>query len=265
MQTRADPLRNWVDLELRKTTYRSENIMDIELSFNASGWLYVFQMGVIHYLQENIDLSNVKLVGTSAGAAAAAAICCDFPANNAAEEMCQQEVVARRDFKSMVPLMKEGLDRLTPFDAAEKCNDRLGIVCTEWVSVFPPAFKTVEISSFSSRRDVVEALSATAHVPILGGYGPHIYRSRWLYDGLFTDTHPRSQAADVFKISWTPDCSCGCTAGSNPRLICPGVLMPLRWCMLPPDDRTLRLIFYHGYTQVNIIDVVSDHSHMIIL
>lgn len=97
----------------------------------------------------------------------------------------------------------------------------------------------------------MQLLSATAHVPALGGYLPHCYKGRWLYDGLFTDTHPLSANKDAFKISWTPECDCGCTsnASQNPRLFAPHVRMPVRWCMLPPDAPTLRLIFYHGYTR----------------
>lgn len=81
------------------------------MTFNASGWLYVFQIGVVQALQEHTELGGVNLHGTSAGAAAAAAIALDFSAQMAAEEMCQQEIFARKDFASMVPLMKEGLER----------------------------------------------------------------------------------------------------------------------------------------------------------
>ena len=229
-------------------------------SFNASGWLYVFQIGVVAMLQEATDLGNVQVHGTSAGAAAAAAIALDFPGQLAAEEMCQQESRSRVDFKAMVPLMKEGLERLTPLDAAARVNGRLGIVCTELRSSCPLHFETIEFRQFSCREDVVELLSATAHVPVLGGYLPHTYKGRRLYDGLFTDTHPLSEDRTCFKVSWTPQCDCGCTkdAASNPRLFAPRVRMPLRWCVLPPDETTLRLIFWHGYCQARAVLKRSD-------
>ena len=99
---------------------------DAAISFNASGWMNVFQMGVVAALQEFTEmgpskelgspdrtdgLADVKVYGTSAGAVAAAAVALGFPAAFAAEEMCQQEVVSRGDFTSMVPLMKAGLER----------------------------------------------------------------------------------------------------------------------------------------------------------
>jgi len=82
------------------------------MSFNASGWLYVFQIGVVQALQEHAELGHVTaLHGTSAGAAAAAAAALEFPAHMVAEEFCQQEIAARRDFAEMVPLMKAGIER----------------------------------------------------------------------------------------------------------------------------------------------------------
>lgn len=224
-------------------------------SFNASGWLYVFQIGVVAMLQEVTELGDVQVHGTSAGAAAAAAMALEFPGQLAAEEMCQQESRSRLDFKAMVPLMKEGLERLTPLDAADRVNGRLGVVCTELRSFCPLRFETVEFRQYACRKDVVELLSATAHVPVLGGYSPHVYKGRRLYDGLFTDTHPLSDDKKCFKVSWTPQCDCGCTEDpqSNPRLFAPRVRMPLRWCVLPPDDATLRLIFWHGYCEARAV------------
>jgi hypothetical protein len=222
--------------------------MDVEFSLNSSGWLAVFQLGVVKLLQDTVDLSSARIVGTSAGAAAGAVICCNFPAEVAAEAMCQQEILSRCDFTKMVPLMKEGLERLAPEGAADACNGRLGIVCTE-VQVFPPKISTVEFKTYASRKDLVELLGATSHIPVLGGFAPHLYRGRWLYDGLFTLPHARVHDKDVFKISKMAWCECGCTNESHARLFCPAVHFPQRWSVFPPNDKVLRLIFYHGYTQ----------------
>jgi len=56
----------------------------------------------------------------------------------------------------------------------------------------------------------------------------------------------------VIRISWTPNCECGCTdeANNNSKyVIAPAVDMPLRWTILPQKQENLRLIFYHGYCQ----------------
>ena len=219
------------------------------LSFNASGWLYIFQIGVVSMLQEATYLDKARAYGTSAGASAAACVCLDFPAEFAGEEMCQQQCKSHEDFLKMVKLMKDGIERLTPLDAYEKVNERLSVICTEITSISNFVFNDVEFRNFNSRKELVDILSATAHIPILGGYEPFIYKGRWLYDGLFTNTHPLVNNKKCFKISWTPKCHCGCTKdmSNNPYIFAPDVNLPLRWCFIPPDDTTLRLIYWHGY------------------
>jgi len=217
-----------------------------EFSFNASGWMQVFQLGVVKGLQDSIELDDVNAVGTSAGAAAAAALITQFPADAAARKVYRAQVRSRNDVTCMVPVMKEAIHDMVPSDAAQKCDGRLGIVCTELRGF---RAKTIEFGRFDCRDDVVELLCATAHVPVLGGWFPYPFRSEWLYDGLFTETHPRAGNRDCFKVSWTPHCDCGCTTGDNLRVFCPQVQLPLWWCVFPPDESTLRLIFWHGYTQ----------------
>ena len=232
--------------------------MSVEFSLNSSGWLAVFQMGVVKLLQDTVDLSDARVVGTSAGAAAGAVLCCNVPAQIAAEAMCRREIHSRADVTKMIPLMKEGLESLSPQTAAESCNGRLGIMCTEWTQVFPPKIAAVEFKTFSSRQDLVDLLKATSHIPLLGGLFPHIYRGRWLYDGLFTSPHARMNDKEVFKISKMARCECGCTDDVSPRLFCPAVQIPNRWSVLPPDDKVLRLLFYHGYTQARHVLRRSD-------
>jgi hypothetical protein len=216
----------------------------IEFSLNASGWMNIFQLGVMSFLQEIANLDNATFVGTSAGAAVACAVCCKMDLVAVSEEVVQQVKHSKKDFILMVPLMMNCFERMIPMNVAESCDKRLGIVCTE---VDRCNIKTVEFSTYKNRQELIDLIHATCHVPILGGYLPRVYRNRWLYDGLFTETHPRSTDHDVFKISWTPTCDCGCCKEKKTRLFCPSVHFPLRWCFLPPSERTMRLIYYHGY------------------
>ena len=93
----------------------SDNIIPL-FSFNACGWLYIFQIGVVSMLQEATYLDKANAHGTSAGASAAACICLDFPGEFAGEEMCKQQFKSREDFLKMVNLMKDGIERLTPIN-----------------------------------------------------------------------------------------------------------------------------------------------------
>jgi hypothetical protein len=117
-------------------------------------------------------------------------------------------------------------------------------------------------------------LCATCHIPILSGYCPYNYSGDRLYDGLFTTPHAREhnynhaakeeskeenvvnnnskKSDNVIRISWTPNCECGCTDEANSDskyVIAPAVVMPLRWTILPQKQENLRLVFYHGYCQ----------------
>ena len=49
-----------------------------EISFSASGWLYIFQLGVLHYLQQHFDMKHVKVYGTSGGAIVGCSLCCNY-------------------------------------------------------------------------------------------------------------------------------------------------------------------------------------------
>ena len=137
-----------VNEELLPINIKKEDSITPSLSFNASGWLYVFQIGVVTMLQEATELGNTKLYGTSAGAAAAAAIALDFPGQIAAEEMCQQEEQVRGNFKHMVRIMKNSIEKLTPDNASQLVNGRLNVVCTELISLRSPKYKTTLFNKF---------------------------------------------------------------------------------------------------------------------
>tara|TARA_R110002072_G_scaffold118547_10_gene250314 strand:+ start:3659 stop:4765 length:1107 start_codon:yes stop_codon:yes gene_type:complete len=235
---------------IEENTEEQKNNSIPSLSFNASGWLYIFQLGVIDVIRERSDIQYFRAYGTSAGASAGAVLVLGLSSTLVAEEICKQELQTRSDFKKMVSLMKNGIERLTPIDAYKCLNNLLHINCTEFDYNSPFCFKNVQFNKFSTSNDVIELLSATAHIPILGGYKPYIYKGHILYDGLFTNSHPLNDNHTCFKISWTNKCSCCCTdVINNPRVFSPNVDFPTRWCFLPPDNKTLRLIYWHGYCE----------------
>lgn len=218
------------------------------MSFNASGWLCVFQLGVVLFFQDNVNLDNVEVYGTSAGAVAATTIIVNLPSELAGEEMCSKELQARKDFKLMVPLMKEAINRLTPSNSYKVVNKRLNIYCTEIISFFPFKIKNVNFCNFNNNRDLIDLLCATSHIPVIGGYFPYIFKGRRLYDGLFTETHPLKENKKCFKITSSSECYCGCTNNiDSSRVIAPKNKMPLWWSFIPPDNTTLRLIYWYGY------------------
>jgi hypothetical protein len=108
---------------------------EVEFSFNASGWLQVFQLGAVHFLQRHIELADDKTsaVGTSAGATTAAVLLLKLPATWAAETACSQETAISKDFKLMVPVMHEAVRTMTPENAINLIRSNstgFGIACT---------------------------------------------------------------------------------------------------------------------------------------
>jgi len=107
----------------------------VEFSFNACGWLQIFQLGAVHFFQRHLilEVAKTKAVGTSAGATTAAVLLLKIPATYAAETACSQEPKIRKDFKLMVPVMHEAVRTMTPENAVEIIRSNsidFGILCT---------------------------------------------------------------------------------------------------------------------------------------
>jgi hypothetical protein len=119
-------------------------------------------LGVIDVIRERSDIQYFRAHGTSAGASAGAVLVLRLSSTLVAEEICKQELQTRSDFKKMVSLMKNGIERLTPIDAYKSLNNLLHINFTVFDYNSPFYFKNVEFNKFSSTNDVIELLSATA-------------------------------------------------------------------------------------------------------
>ena len=92
------------------------------ISFSACGWMYMYHFGILQYITEHFDVSQVQTYGTSAGALAACALCCDYPATKIGEEIVEAKKAGQENFLEMVPLVHEATERLCPHDAHLKCR-----------------------------------------------------------------------------------------------------------------------------------------------
>jgi hypothetical protein len=215
-----------------------------EISFSASGWLYIFQLGVLHYLQNHYDMKDVKVYGTSAGAIVGCSLCCDYDNLRLAAEVIQAKQIQSRDFTKMIELAHAGCDRICPTDAHIKCNERLTIACTEIHNgVF---MKAVTYNTYRYRQDVVDILKATSFLPFLGGFTPYVYNKKWLIDGVFTIPHQNPDNRSCLMVSHRRNCSCGCFKDPS-RAIIPEFNIPKQFSIFPVSEEFLKLMFYHGY------------------
>ena len=212
------------------------------MSFHASGWMQVFQGGVAKYIQEKYQLDKCKMVGTSGGAIVACTLCCDIPMDLAFSEILGvRNINKHNNVFRMCEYTKQVIKKMLPINCIELMKNRLTIVCSKMENVnLVPMYA----SAFNSYDDVLNYLNATVHIPIFDGFFPQVTDAHNLYDGMLTDSH--SPILDpCLKVTWDSKCYCGCTQENN--TIFPEIEIPHYWCMYPPDERILELLYYHGY------------------
>ena len=212
------------------------------ISFHASGWMQIYQGGVAKYIQENYKLDTCKMVGTSGGALIACTLCCDIPMDLAFNEMIGvRKINKHNNVFQMCPHTKEVIKKMLPLNCIELIQDRLTIVCSKLDNTnVEPLYKR----TFGTYIDVMNYLNATVHIPIFDGIFPQTTDNELLYDGMLTDSH--SGILDpCLKVTWDSKCYCGCTLDGN--TIFPDIEIPLSWCVFPPDERILELLYFHGY------------------
>ena len=230
-------------------------------SFDSSGWMYVYHLGVAQYLQQHVlpllPPERVAFSGSSGGALVAAALCghVDIEALTRFVIDCQPEC----EFNPwrMLPCADEAIATFLPDEVGDTYNYRLRVLVTRvdfrfWKRRFwrgLPFFKPQAVSKWGGRAELGQTLRASCHIPLLGGVLPYsVVRGDGstlgaFYDGLFwpsilylwrvfdvTDT--------VLKVSgfgWPT---------ADIRLPLP---VPPHWLVLPPSQTTLWRLYAAGY------------------
>ena len=218
-----------------------------ELSFASSGWMQIFQCGVAKYIQENYEYEDCHMVGTSGGALIACALCCDISMDTIFGEMIKTRKIYNNNIFMMCDYTKINIKKMLPKTCIELINNRLTIVCSKFKDFsFTPMYK----NAFATYEDVVKYLYATIHIPIMDGCLPHEVDGQLLYDGLLTDSHPQI-SADCIHVNWDRTCN-------KKQNIIPEIAIPVHWCIFPPDERILHLLYCHGYYQAQIFFQKKD-------
>jgi hypothetical protein len=159
------------DETTRKIPFRGPPTTDthtlpIRLGWAGSGLFFWWQLGAVAFLRDRYDLTKIRQVGASGGALAAALAACDACPDrtmDVALELSERYGVWSRPLGLMGVwgrIVEEWLEELLPEDAHERCSGRVGVVYTVL-----PTCEQVVIDSFSSKRDLIDCLLASAHVP----------------------------------------------------------------------------------------------------
>lgn len=178
----------------------------MNLSFAGCGFLGIYHVGVAvcfkkyapHLLLENIS-------GASAGAIAACALLCDLPIGEITSDVLRVITEARsRTLGPFSPsfnvqaVLLEGLEKVLPEDAHIRVNGKLHISLTR---VYDG--KNVIVSHYTSKEDLLQALLASAFIPMFSGILPPRFHGVRYMDGGFSNNLP---TLDENTITVSPFC-----------------------------------------------------------
>ena len=238
------------------------SISRLTFSFDSSGWLYVYHLGVAHYLQRHVlphlEAERVAFSGSSGGALVAAALAGGIDIEQLAHHVIGCHGRCRFNPFRMLPAAEEAIAKYMPPDGHLMANGRLRVLLTRvrlaWMR---PLFGPEAVSEFASVAHLRQVLRASCHIPVLGGVLPyqvdHIGTSRargasrgydaGYYDGVFWPSvlymWRAFDASDtLFKVSGL---------GWPTAHIRPPLPLPLHWVCLPPPPTTLWRLFAAGY------------------
>ncbi|XP_075766194.1 omega-hydroxyceramide transacylase isoform X2 [Pelodiscus sinensis] len=151
------------------------------LSFSGSGFLALYQIGVVQSLLElapDILRSASKVYGASAGSLIAAAVVCEASLEDLKESF--QEAVRNARKTILGPLspscntlrtVQKGLYKMLPENSHQVASGRLHISLTRVTDG-----QNVMVSEFSSKEDLIQALICSCFVPIYCGFIPPSFR-----------------------------------------------------------------------------------------
>jgi hypothetical protein len=213
-----------------------------EISFRASGWMMVFYLGIIKYIQENYKIKNLKLSGSSGGAVSSFMLLCkNIDIDNSVIEL--ERTNYNTNIFNLCDMVKKNINDHIDFVSNKLLkNNQLNITCS---CIQNGSINTIIFNKFNNKNDILHYLKASVHIPIIGGLLPYTYDNFYLYDSILTSCHPHI-TNDCLKISWNKKCNCNCQKTLD--VINPYVDIPSTWCIFPPND-CLYDIYIHGYYQ----------------
>lgn len=192
----------------------SQERKDPHLVFPGGGLFFYWQAGVVTHLREQgYAMDQMTASGASAGALTATLMATnvDFvKATELALEMADDQGVWDRSGGLQGiwgPIVYDWLDQLLPENALELVsNDRLSLLVTP-----VPSFGKETVSSFESRRDLIECNMASVHLPwFLDGKLTSNFRNRPHIDGSFLAkagdyVMPNRKSSSIVRVDWNKD------------------------------------------------------------
>jgi predicted acylesterase/phospholipase RssA len=206
------------------------------ICFSGSGWMFPFHFGVAKYVQDH-RVPFTRFAGVSGGAAVALTLACGLDALDHFNEALAKSHVGLFGMCDAVLDVCESMLARAKVRSIE--GDRL------YVQMSTALMQPHLVSEFESTRQCVEAIRASAHIPVVGGLLPYKVEGMGMfYDGGLASMLPLipdrvKMAHRVVRVDAT---------GSLPSCdIHLGFHAPYSWIFVPRPLHTMRLIFRYGY------------------
>ncbi|OPJ89009.1 patatin-like phospholipase domain-containing protein 1 [Patagioenas fasciata monilis] len=234
------------------------------LSFSGSGFLALYQVGVVQSLLElapKLLQSAGKVYGSSAGSLIAAAVVCGISLDDLKEFFFSTVKEVRNTILgpfspkcSLLANIKAVLQQMLPEDSYQLASGRLHISLTRVVDG-----QNVMASEFSSKEELIQALLCSCFLPVYCGFIPPSYRGVRYVDGGFTGLQPVSSLEEaVITVSpFTGEldiCPRDCPATFFCFQIFNGSiqismenLLRISYALFPPSTVVLNDFFSQGY------------------
>uniref|UniRef100_A0A452HM13 PNPLA domain-containing protein n=1 Tax=Gopherus agassizii TaxID=38772 RepID=A0A452HM13_9SAUR len=169
------------------------------LSFSGSGFLALYQIGVVQSLLElapEILKSASKVYGASAGSLIAAAVDLKESFHEAVRDARKTILGPLSPGCNMLCTIQKRLYKMLPENSHQVASGRLHISLTRVMDG-----QNVMVSEFSSKEDLIQALICSCFVPIYCGFIPPSFRGVRYVDGGFTNLQPCSDLEAVITVS----------------------------------------------------------------
>eukprot|EP00793_Prasinoderma_coloniale_P000545 PRCOL_00003693-RA len=172
--------------------------------FPGAGAFFFWQLGFAQELEARCarkHLRTTRLIGCSAGALVAALATAEVSPQRALDLAAKLSIDngiklgSAYGITNLGGILHEWLEELLPEDAGERLSGRCGIVVRDVRSR-----KSYIVTHYSSKQDVIDALAASVHIPLLSrGKPAYDFRGRPCADACFFD--PREGLTDAIASS----------------------------------------------------------------
>jgi predicted acylesterase/phospholipase RssA len=222
----------------------------ISFSFDSSGWLYVYHLGVAKYLKENFDLqhSDVRFYGCSAGSIVACCLAIGISPEVVFQRAIQCWKLCKFNPFKMFSLVEKSLKEWVPEEAHLSVSERLSISLAK-VTPQRKLFTVSRVAKFESREHLISAVRASCHIPIVGGVLPyHVKGTGYCYDGGLVERIPLSPTSDSKEAELLNEtCITISASGLETAHIKNALSNPMTLGTIPPSQDKLTAMNELGY------------------